>query len=282
MLDSIYKSSQNFITTCFSAGQILDGRFLMSGKESVTALRKLRVRLHYSWIAIFIFMTAAVITQFSTSYPFLQRLALGLVASSIFLITIIIRAYIIALLALRRAAIIKSQTIFAVGVVLDIDKTSTFPAMELLLAITGVLINLVLAGTFFTVYEVLAQTGSIMVYVFVQWLAFIYFMLSIFDLLPGLPLDGGRILWTVLWKATGKFEKMMRILSWTGWALGMAFLVTGIVLTIVSRQWFVGVLLALPGLILQNASTHERHRLGTSSPGDKSEGPAVASVSGGA
>jgi Zn-dependent protease len=251
----------------------------MSGKKSIIALRRIRVRLHYSWIAIFIFMTAAVITQFSTSYPFLERLALGLVASSIFLVTIVIRAYIIAWLALRRGANVRSQAVFAIGVVLDIDKTSTFPAVELLLAITGILINLILAGALFTAYEVLAQTGSIMVYVFVQWLAFIYFMIAIFDLLPGLPLDGGRILWTVLWKATGKFEKMVRILSWTGWALGMAFFVTGIVLTIISRQWFVGVLLALPGLILQNAATHERHLAETPSPDEKTA--AAASVSGG-
>lgn len=254
----------------------------MPDKKGLNALRTIRLRLHYSWLAVFIFMTAAVITQFSTSYPFLQRLTLGLIASSIFLITIIVRAYVIAWLALRRGAVIKSQTIFAIGIVLEIDKTSTFPSVELLLAITGILINLILAGILFTIYEVLAQTGSIMVYVFVQWLAFIYFMLAIFDLIPGLPLDGGRILRTILWKATGKFEKMTRILSWTGWILGMVLLIVGVVLTIISHQWFVGILLALPGLILQNASTHQRHQVDTPPADDKSAGNAVPLVSGGA
>ena len=233
----------------------------MSFKESFAALHKVRIRVHYTWIAIFIFMTAAVITQFSTSYPFLQRVTLGIVASIIFLLTLIIRTFIIVWLAIRRGAIAKSETIFAIGGVLEMEQTTTFPTLELLLAVSGILINLFLAGILFTAYQVLAQTGSIMVYVFIQWLAFIYFMQSIFNILPGLPLDGGRILNSILWKMTGNFEKATRISSWTGWALGMAFIVVGIVLTATSRQWFVGLLLALPGLILQNAATHQRHQI---------------------
>jgi Zn-dependent protease len=114
-----------------------------------------------------------------------------------------------------------------------------------------------------------------MVHVLVQWLAFICFMLSIFNLLPGLPLDGGRILRAALWKATKNYEKMTRIISWTGWAIGIAFTIIGIVLTITTRQWFVGMLLALPGLILQNAATHQRRQAGKQSGNPK---PVAASV----
>ena len=233
----------------------------MGFKESIASLHKVRIRLHYTWIAVIIFMTAAVITQFSTSYPFLQRLTLGVVASIIFLLTLIIRTFIIVWLAIRRGASVKSETIFAIGGVLEIEQTTTFPTLELLLAVSGILINLFLAGVLFAVYQVLAQTGSIMVYVFIQWLAFIYFMQTIFNILPGLPLDGGRILNSILWKMTGNFEKATRISSWAGWALGMTFIAIGVLLTITSRQWFVGLLLALPGLILQNAATHQRRQI---------------------
>jgi Zn-dependent protease len=220
-------------------------------------------------------MTAAVITQFSTSYPFLQRLTLGLVASLIFLLTIVLRMFIITLLAIRRGAIIKSDTLFAIGGLLEIDKTTTFPALELLLATVGFLLNLIVAGIFFTIYQVMANTGSIMVHVFVQWLAFIYFMLSVFDLLPGLPLDGGRFLRAVLWKTTKDYDRMTRIISWTGWAIGIAFTITGITLTIITRQWFVGILLALPGLILQNAATHQRRQTGKQNNDQRQEEEAI-------
>jgi Zn-dependent protease len=233
----------------------------MSKNRSLSSVFKVRLRLHYSWIAVLIFMTAAVITQFSTSYPFLQRLVLGVIASCLFLLTIVIRMFIITLLAIRKGAVIKSDTLFAIGGVLEIDETTTFPALEVLLSIIGFLINLIFAGILFTIYVIMAQTGSIMVHVFVEWLAFIYFMLTLFNLLPGLPLDGGRILRAVFWKITKKYNKTTRVFSWIGWTIGFAFMITGIVLTIITKQWFVGILLALPGLILQNAATHQRRQV---------------------
>lgn len=233
----------------------------MSKNRILSSVFKVRLRLHYSWIAVLIFMTAAVITQFSTSYPFLQRLVLGVIASCLFLLTIVIRMFIITLLATRRGAIIKSDTLFAIGGVLDIDENTTFPALEVLLSIVGFLINFIFAGILFTIYIIMFQTGSIMVHVFVEWLAFIYFMLTLFNLLPGLPLDGGRILRAVFWKITKNYDKTTRIISWMGWTMGFALMITGIVLTIITKQWFVGILLALSGLILQNAATHQRRQI---------------------
>jgi Zn-dependent protease len=206
-------------------------------------------------------MTAAVITQFSTNYPFLQRLTLGAVASGLFLLTIAVRMFVITLLAVRRGAVIKSDTLFAIGGVLEIDKTTTYPALEMLLAVVGLLINLFVAGIMYVIYQVMAHTGSIMVHVFVRWLAFIYFMLAMFNFLPGLPLDGGRILRAIFWKITKNYNRTTRIISWTGWSIGMVFTIGGIVLTVTTRQWFDGILLALSGLILQNAATHQRHQI---------------------
>ena len=233
----------------------------MDKNRSLSAIFKVRLRLHYTWIAVLIFMTAAVITQFSTSFPFMQRLILGIVASFLFLLTIIIRMYIITTLAIRRGIVIKTDTIFAIGGVLEIDKTSISPALDTLLAIVGILFNLIVAGILFTIFQILAVTGSIMVHVFVEWLAFIYFMLTIFNLLPGLPLDGGRILRAVFWKITKNYDKTTLVLSWIGWTMGLFILLTGIALTITTRQWFVGLLLALPGLILQNSATHQRRQI---------------------
>jgi len=224
-------------------------------------------------------MTAAVITQFSTNYPFLQRLALGVVASCLFLLIIVIRMLILTLLATRRGAIIKSDTLFAIGGVLEIDKTTTFPSLEALLAVVGLLINLFVAGVLYAIYQVMANTGSIMVHVFVRWLAFIYFMLSMFNFLPGLPLDGGRILRAILWEITKNYDRTTRIISWTGWVIGITFTIGGILLLITTRQWFDGILLALSGLILQNAATHQRRQAGKQSESPEPVAAPVVSTS---
>jgi Zn-dependent protease len=251
----------------------------MSIITSLSSVRRVRLRLHYSWIAVFIFMTAALITQFSTDYPFMQRLVLGVVASFLFLFIIVVRMLILTSLAIKRGAVIKSDTLFAIGGVLEIAKDTTFPALEVLLAVVGFLINLLVAGVLFAIYQVMAHTGSMMVHVLVQWLAFMCLMLSLFNVLPGLPLDGGRIVRAAFWKTTKNYDKTTRIISWIGWAIGIAFTISGIVLTITTRQWFVGVLLALPGLILQNAATHQRRQVGKQSDNPKPVETPVISTS---
>jgi Zn-dependent protease len=233
---------------------------------SASSIFHTRLRLHYTWLAVVVFMTAAVVTQFSTTYAILQRVFLGLLATLLFLFITLVRTYVLAVVAGRKGAPVKTVTLFAIGGVLQIDRTSTFPALDVLLAAVGMLTNLVIAGLFFAAYQVLAHTGSVMVHTVVQWLAFICLMLALFNVMPGMPLDGGRLLRGLLWKASGNYERTTRYISWAGWGIGVIFAVVGIVLLFTTRQWFVAVLLALPGLILQNAATHNRRELDPKRP----------------
>jgi len=65
----------------------------------------------------------------------------------------------------------------------------------------------------------------------------------------------------VLWKATNNYQRVTRITSWTGWGIGVALTIGGILVMIFTQQWFAGVLLAFPGLVLQNAATHSRRQV---------------------
>jgi Zn-dependent protease len=169
--------------------------------------------------------------------------------------------FVITFFAVRKGVSVKNNTIFAIGFVSEMDGNMLSPQIEILLAFIGLLVNLIIAGILYIVYQVLAHTGSIMVHVLVQWLAFIYLMLFFFDLLPGLPLDSGKFLRAIVWKATNNYIRAARIFSWSGWIIGLCLIITGVILTAISKQWFVGVLLALPGLILQNSATHQRRQL---------------------
>jgi len=243
----------------------------VDSRWSLGSAFKVKLRLHYSWIAVVVFMTAAIMTEFSTDYNILQRLILGLLACLLFIIIIILRAFIINIFAVGKGVVVRSSTIFAVASVMDIDETKNYnPAVEVLLAIVGLLANLIIAVILYLAYEVLANTENTMVYVLLQWLAFIFFMLILFDVFPVLPLDGGRILGAFLWKATKKYDLITNILSWAGWITGFGLIVAGIFLIVSTKQWFVGVLLVLPGLILQNSATLER-RLVKKQNGDQKQ-----------
>ena len=220
------------------------------------------IRLHYTWFVAIILMAAAVVTQFSTFYPLWQRIALGIVASLLFLVVIAIREFVLNFVATRKGMTVKRVTLFVFGGVSQIPKESNLPALELLLAVVGLLSNVIIALIFYVLYFVLAYTGNVVVSVLIQWLAFIYFMLALFHFIPGFPLDGGRLLRAFLWMTTGNYERVTRITSWAGWSIGLLFTIGGILVLIITRQWFVGILLAFPGLVLQNAATYSRRQAG--------------------
>jgi len=222
-----------------------------------------RLRLHYTWFVAIALMTVAVVTQFSTAYPLWHRIMLGIIASLIFFMVTAIREFVLSFVAMSKGVPVKNVTLFLFGGVHQIEEKATLPAIELLLAMVGMLFNLIIAGVFYVVYFVLSHTGNIVVDVLMQWLAFICFMLALFHFVPGFPLDGGRVLRAVLWKATGNYQRVTRIASWTGWGIGLVFTIGGILVVIFTQQWFVGVLLAFPGLVLQNAATHSRRQAGS-------------------
>ncbi|MFC1901030.1 hypothetical protein ACFLYN_05500 [Chloroflexota bacterium] len=225
-----------------------------------------RIRLHYTWLVVVVLITAAVVTQFSTDYPLWLRIMLGVAASVLYFLAIIIREFVINFLAINKGIVVRRVTLFAIGGVQDVDETSTRPSLDILLAVTGMLTNLVIAGIFYFIYTALVRSGSIVVHVLIQWLAFISLMLVFLHFVPGFPLDMGRILRALLWKATGNYRKMTRITGWIGWSIGLISSLGGIYIMVISQEWFTGVLFLFVGLILQNAVTHSRRQLTENNP----------------
>jgi Zn-dependent protease len=208
----------------------------------------------------------AVVTQFSTEYSLWQRAILGVAASMLFFLAITIRELVLSFIATKKGVTVDRITLFVFGGVREIAKEATNPSLELLFAIVGLLSNLIIAGIFTLAYIGLANTGNIIINVLVQWLAFICFMQAGFHFIPGFPLDGGRVLRAILWKTTNDYERMTRITSWAGWGIGVLFTIGGIIILVTTRQWFAGILLAFPGLVLQNAATHSRRQIVSVTP----------------
>ena len=220
------------------------------------------MRVHYTWIMAIILITLAVVTQFSTeSYSLWLRVIFGIAASIVFFITILLRELVVNLIAVAKGTVVRSLTLFTFGGLSEVDKETTMPGTELLLATVGMLYNLVIAGGFFVAYLLLAQSGQAVIDVLLQWSAFICFMLALFHILPGFPLDGGKVLRAILWKSMDDYERATRTASWTGWGIGLVLTIGGILLLIFTQEQFAGVFLVSVGLILQNAATNSRRRV---------------------
>ena len=232
----------------------------MRGTASLGAILGIRTRLHYTWAIAFVFITAIVVTQFPEAYPLWQRMILGVTASLFFFLSISIRELVLSFTAIRRDIPLKSATLFVFGGVSQIAKEATLPILEVLLAVTGLLSNLVIAGIFYGVYAALVYAGSVVVAGLIQWLAFINFMLFLFHFIPGFPLDGGRILRALLWRATGDYYRATSIASWAGRGIGILLVVGGILALILTGEWFTDLLLAFMGWVLQSAAAQARRQ----------------------
>ena len=231
----------------------------MRSASNLSRIWGIRIRLHYTWFVAFALITAIVFTQFPATYAHWQRILLGIATSLLLLIAVIIREFVLSFVSSRRGIPVKRVTLFVFGGVSQIAREASLPILELLLAATGLLATLIIAGIFYGVYAGLVNFGSVAIVGITQWLAFICFMLFLFQLVPGFPLDGGRLLRVLLWRVTGDYDRATRIASWTGRGIGLLCIVGGILLLIIERQWFVGLVLAGMGWALERAAA-QSHR----------------------
>lgn len=109
------------------------------------------------------------------------------------------------------------------GGVSEIEKESETPGREFILAFVGPLLSLVLAGVFYGAMR-LVEPGTVPG-VLLAGLMISNLIVAVFNLLPGLPLDGGRMLRAVVWKITGKPMSGTIAAAWVGRALAISVLI---------------------------------------------------------
>jgi Zn-dependent protease/CBS domain-containing protein len=129
--------------------------------------------------------------------------------------------------AMRQGIKVNSITLFLFGGLAALEKESETPAGAFWVAIAGPLVSFALFALFFTTGQVLSLSGPIGA--IVALLAYINLALGAFNLIPGLPLDGGNVLKSIVWKVTGKpyqglvfASRVGQLIGWTAIALGAA------------------------------------------------------------
>jgi Zn-dependent protease len=230
----------------------------MKAVPNVRQFLRANLRLHRGWAIAFILITAVVMTQFPEAYPFWLRAALGITAVLLFFAAVGIREIGLSHLAISRGMPEKRVTLFVFGGVSQVAEEETLPVLELLMGMAGLLFNLIIVGILYGVYSILLNTGSSLVSGLILWSAYLYFMLALFHFIPALPLDGGRLLRALLWKMTGNYNLATAITSGAGLGIGLAFIAGGILLLVLTQQWFNGLTLVFVGWLLQAAATQSR------------------------
>ncbi|HEV3219798.1 MAG TPA: site-2 protease family protein [Candidatus Acidoferrales bacterium] len=213
------------------------------------------IYLHPTWFIIFLLITYLLIDQF-TGLPDHPASALewgvAIVASLLFFASVILHELGHSVVALRYKIPVVSITLYAFGGLARIAKEPEKPLQEFNIAIAGPIVSFVLAGVFFGLsvllgpYQMIAKAAA--------WLAGINGLLGLFNLAPGFPLDGGRILRAAVWAITGSYSRATRIASQGGKIIAYAMIFWGAYNALYLKNYTGGIWIAFIGWFLLTAA----------------------------
>jgi len=223
----------------------------------------IQFRLHYTWFIIFVLITVSLSWQYLPfAYPGWQApiyWVVGIFTSLLFFSSVVAHELAHSLVGRANGIPVKSITLFIFGGVAHMTREAEHHSAELKMAAAGPLSSLAIGGLFFVIH-LLVRGVSEPVAAMTFWLAQINVVLAVFNLIPGFPLDGGRVFRSLLWRFSGNYQRSTRIAVGVGKGVGYLFILGGLlVIFFFPGQWFNGLWLAFIGWFLSYvASTSYR------------------------
>jgi len=214
------------------------------------------VHIDVSWLLIFLLVTSSLaFSYFPQRYPSWStalNLVMGVLTSLLFFVSVLLHELGHSLVARTHGTPVSKITLFIFGGVSEITEEPKTAKEEFTMALAGPLVSLALSAAFAVVHlaarrvsEPLAALGL--------FLGGINLSLGVFNLIPGFPLDGGRVLRSILWGTGKNLVKATRWASWVGQGVAYIFIVIGIV-RVFTGDWFNGLWIAFIGFFLDNAA----------------------------
>jgi len=247
----------------------------MRGSWRVGRIAGIEVGIHYTWLlALFIF-TWLLGQGFSATYPgwysYYYWIA-GFLATFTLFISVLIHELAHSLVARSRGLSVSTITLFILGGVSNLAEEPENPGVEFAMAIVGPLSSIALGFIFWIIWYLITKTWVLPVFsvnipaskqtmglAIVGFLAYTNIILAIFNLLPGFPLDGGRVFRSIIWRTTGNLYRATNIASIVGRVFGWGFIALGVVLAIFTQFGFLnGLWFVFVGWFLNSAADNSR------------------------
>lgn len=229
--------------------------------RSITLFRLFgfRVRADASWLIVAALVTwslaVGVFPNFAPNLAPTRYWLMGIAGTIILFLSIVTHEFAHALVARQFGIPMKGITLFIFGGVAEMDDEPPSPKAELFMAIAGPIASVVIAIGFL----ILAFIGEILRFpreiLAVFWyLGMINVMLVIFNMIPAFPLDGGRVVRSLLWMWKGELRPATRIASKLGSFFGLLLIVLGIA-SVFMNNLIGGIWWFLIGMFLRNAAS---------------------------
>ncbi len=211
--------------------------------------------IDYSWLVILALATSEYASSYRVWGPTLSWSA-GFAVALLLFGSVLMHELGHSLAAMSQGIKVNSITLFLFGGMASIESESKTPGQAFQVAIAGPLVSFAIFFILGLGSQVLPQTSLLAIVA--ERVAEINLVLGLFNLIPGLPLDGGQVLKAAIWKITGSRFAGVRWAAKTGQVLGWLAVVFGITVCLLSRQ-FGGLWIALIGWFgIRNASAYSQ------------------------
>ncbi len=231
----------------------------MGGAVNLGKIFGIQLKLHYSWFLIFALLTLALVfPDWTSGFAW----AIGIATCLLFFASVVAHELAHSLVGRANGIPVTSITLFIFGGMAMMTREASQPKAELKMAAAGPACSAIIGGICFLILRILGQGMPPLVAQMVLWLMIMNFALAVFNLIPGFPLDGGRLFRAAIWRHSGDFRRSTRIATRVGQGVGYFFIGGGISIVVLSLfgmapfgfNWFSGVWIAFIGWFLQNAA----------------------------
>lgn len=221
------------------------------------------VGFHWSWVFVFFLVTwsfaTGVLDHFYPQWSDEQRWTVGALVAAVFFLSVLAHELSHAVVSNALGLPVRSISLFVFGGVANLTKEPETPGDEFKIAIVGPGMSLALGALFAVGWLAFAPFSDGIAGISAN-LALINTSLAVFNMLPGFPLDGGRVFRSIVWarnkdrlKATRYASKVGEWIAYSVMAIGVAFTFFG--------GWFSGIWFLFIGFFLRNASTSSYEQL---------------------
>jgi Zn-dependent protease len=236
----------------------------MGGSIRLGTVLGFEVRLDYSWFLVFAVLAWNLsVLVFPRDYHFERAVSwmLGLSAALLLFGSVLVHEISHSLMARHYGIEVSGITLFLFGGVAQIKGEPACPRQEFLIAVVGPLVSLLIgAGCLVASWSIALFEPWRPVAALTNYVGFINLALATFNMIPGFPLDGGRILRSLLWHVTGNLRRSTRWAANFGHLFAWLLIAWGALLLLLARD-LGGLWLVFVGWFLNNAASSAYHEV---------------------
>src|SRR5579859_2441745 len=228
----------------------------MNTSFKIATIGGIEISINWSWLLAFAFFTWSLGAYYDNTFHGWgsgTAYLVGAISTILLFVTVLLHELGHSFTARSLGLPVNTITLHIFGGVSSLTQEPKSPRIEFLITIAGPLVSIILAGVFYLLHAAISGASSEVVAV-LGYLASVNLILGIFNLIPAYPLDGGRVLHSIVWTFTGNMGRATRLSSTVGKFFGYLFIAGGLIEALIYGQLAGGLWLTFIGWFLTTAA----------------------------